>query len=250
MIGFSWLLACAETGNKEDETKYLTDDSAENENRMVEPPDKVNNAVNQQNQSSSRTDQSEPPLQNQENQQNQSSARTDQSEPPLQNQETGPVTSKENEARRLSDRINNVKISAEAEIEKESEVGNSKQNGRNSNKGADSSNTGRDGFEEFSTMGDTEAMMLEVNTQDGAAASTGNNCDKNTHADKTVTSDSRSADVETIDMDTGTPTVSIKSRQSLSRKPVLDRPSGASQKENLATSGRSTPVQSRVKVSF
>ena len=105
---------------------------------------------------------------------------------------------------------------------------------------------------EFSEMGDTAAMMQELsNVEHGENDTNINQSAKDTSNSKTVTNiDKVSANVQQVEaMDTGSPTVTFKQRQSLGRKQVLEKQS-ASQKENVSSSGRSTPVQNRVRVIY
>ena len=101
--------------------------------------------------------------------------------------------------------------------------------------------------DEFSEMGDTEAVMQELSTVEHDKNSSTRNSDKNV-SNKTVTNiDTTAANVEVEEMDTGTPSVTVKPRQSGGRKQILEKQS-ASQKENVSSSGRSTPIQNRVRV--
>ena len=208
---------------------------------MVIPPDKVDDVINQHNQSEIKSDQSKHSLQT--------------------NNHSNSVIVKESEIDQLPERKRDTTNISKTETEDSKHDQRGSDSSKNvasksDQKGSDSKISSEnkseainvDEFQEFSTMGDTEAMMLQVNTQDGATENIAQNCDKEMHADKTVTSESHGANIETAEMDTGTPAVSIRNRQPVGRKQVVDKPSG-SQKENVSTSGRSTPVQNRVKVS-
>lgn len=226
ILSFSWLLACARTGCKEDEEKYLTVNGEQNVVKVVEPTDKIDEVINQQKQSKIDINQSKHSLEND----NQSNVLTHKGE------------------------NDQLLLNKEKNTDFEQEV-SSKSNQKESvtKTTTEKAAVNVDDFQEFSTMGDTEAMMLQVNTQEGAEGAINNiaqNCDKDKDITRTnVESHEVNKESVEMDMDTGTPTISIRNRQSLGRKQVLDRPS-ASQKENVSTSGRSTPVQSRVKVSL
>ena len=219
---FSWLLACARTGCKEDEDKYLTVNGEQNMVKVVEATDKKDKVINQQKQSKIDINESKHSIQNdiQSNVLTRKEGENDQS---LLNKEKNTDFEQE-----ISSKRNRKESVSKTTTEKAA--------------------VNVDDFQEFSTMGDTEAMMLQVNTQEGAANNIAQNCDKDKDITRTnVESHEVHKDIVEMDIDTGTPTISIRNRQSLGRKQVLDRPS-ASQKENVSTSGRSTPVQSRVKV--
>ena len=258
LLFYSWILACARTGNREKEDKYLTVNGDQNESRLVENSERTVEAINQKNQSNIQTVQSKHSLQNEdqsntvaqrENENNRTnvSNKSDQNERTMKTNSTG-TTDGYQEFSTMGD--------TEALMCEITAGGNPKGNSTaisdNYDKGRDavSLTTATMDNNEFSEMGDTAAMMQELSNVEHGENDTLKSA-KDTSNNKTVTNiDKANANVQQVEaMDTGSPTVSFKQRQSLGRKQVLEKQS-ASQKENVSSSGRSTPVQNRVRVLY
>ena len=229
----------------------------QNESRLVESSDRTVEAVNQKNQSNIQTNQSKHSLPNED--------------------QSGTAAQRESEKNRTNvsgknDQNNGtIRANTEGDYQEFSTMGDTEalmceMSTVSNAKGSDTANSGRHNKgsdtvlmsrsetvttanDEFSEMGDTEAMIQELSTVERGRNNRTRNSDKDASISKSATSiDRASANVREVEeMDTGTPTVTMKPRQSLGRKQVLEKQS-ASQKENVSGSGRSTPVQNRVRV--
>ena len=239
----------------------MNGDQNESTCRLVEPSDRTVEAINQRNQSSIQTIQSKHFLPNEdqsrtaaqrESEKNSTnvSSKSDQNKGAVRANRTATSEGDYQEFSTMGD--------TDALMCEMSTVSNTKggdtANSDMRNKGSDTLRTSRSetmtkANDEFSEMGDTEVMIHELSSVEHGRNNITRKSDKETSNSKSGTNfDRASANVQQIEeMDTGTPTVTIKPRQSLGRKQVLEKQS-ASQKENVSGSGRSTPVQNRVRV--
>ena len=239
----------------------MNGDQNESTCRLVEPSDRTVEAINQRNQSNIQTIQSKHSLPNEdqsrtaaqrESEKNSTnvSSKSDQNKGTVRANRTATTEGDYQEFSTMGD--------TEALLCEMSTVSNAKggdtANSDMHNKGSDTVRTSRSetmtkANDEFSGMGDTEVMIHELSSVEHGRNNITRKSDKETSNSKSgINFDRASANVQQIEeMDTGTPTVTIKPRQSLGRKQVLEKQS-ASHKENVSGSGRSTPVQNRVRV--
>ena len=233
----------------------------QNESRLVESSHRTVEAINQKNQSNIQTNQSKHSLQNED--QSRTAAQRE-------NEKINTNVSSKSDRNNGTVRANRT-ATTEGDYQEFSTMGDTEAlmcemsttsnakggdtaNSDMHNKGSDTVHKSRSetittANDEFSEMGGTEAMIQELSTVERGRNNRTRNSDKDASISKSATSvDRASANVREVEeMDTGTPTVTMKPRQSLGRKQVLEKQS-ASQKENVSGSGRSTPVQNRVRV--
>lgn len=245
-------MACAKTGCKENENHYLTVNGDKSETRMVVPSDETDEAENQQNHSKTKSNQSDHSVENE----NQSNAALVKESEKVQSKDVSDISIK-NKSNQNERTNKNSTAAAVNEFQEFSTMGETEalmlqMSSVDQNKQGSSAHTETvapaNDFQEFSEMGDTEAVIQELNNAEHAE-------DKDVRlgendVNKTVTDTTSCGDEKQVtDTASGTCTDIVRSRQSLGKKQVPDKQS-ASQKENVSSSGRSTPAQSRIKVSM